>query len=325
MQVTTTSNSVALSYVPTDLSTTGPQATERTTQTLTLSLNSSGKIEILGNNGMPVLPGPRMGEDIPEALFAAAQQLEQNMAALGLTPTLQDLKALAQSFASLTGPGGLPPSRAAAVSAFETIERQAGSLEKQIRDIIANSTYPNYNDFLKELAATAQQIREQASANKQAAIEGKYDTQIKAVAEMKIEAQKNQTAREKEIQNDRDSAWANLSGAIAGAVVGGIAGGAGGGVQLYSSVSQTVNTMTTSAATIQQYGAKLEASDLKREADDAAARKAEFDAAAGLMDSNISTADELRDIAKNLRDAVNKLRGDLISAQNQALSRAGAV
>ncbi|MEI6466528.1 MAG: hypothetical protein WCQ89_17505 [Verrucomicrobiota bacterium] len=312
------SNSVNLSYnIPEDVNTSGANGAARTTQNLTLSLGTDGHIEILGNNGAPVLPTPQPGQNVPQALLEAAQQIEQGLAALGLKPTYQDVKDLAASFAKLSGPGGMPPTKAGLVAAAELIESKAGNLEKQLRALIENSTYPDFNDFMKELASLAQKIRESASEIKTAAINGKYDLQIAAANKQLDAAKADYDKGMKDLTVKVTEAWLSLAGAVVGASVA-TPGKSAEFMGSYSGAFKSIGTLAT-------IGTAQDALQRGLDAETARADAKKMEAAGSLLDSNISAADDLRDIGKNLRDALIKCRQDMNSAHQQNLSSAGAV
>src|SRR5262249_28696632 len=56
-------------------------------------------------------------------------------------------------------------------SAFQTISDGADKASSSIYDMIQNSTYPNFTDFLKLMLAVAQDIKQLANEARQAAVE----------------------------------------------------------------------------------------------------------------------------------------------------------
>jgi hypothetical protein len=135
-------------------------------------LGSTGQIEGPGDLRVR-LETPKGGpDDVPLNEFL--QQLD----ALGSLPTEpliygDAVKGLvAASTALAQGIKGDPPVDAAQVTEIATaLEAQASGIERTLRDIIENSTYPNFSDFLKELVRVSQQLREMATEAKMASIE----------------------------------------------------------------------------------------------------------------------------------------------------------
>ncbi len=332
MNVSSTPSNVALTYIPTDMGTAPAGSTGKATQTLTLELNSSGKIQVLGNNNLPVelTDKPAPGENIPQALLAAAQELEQSLAQMGLMPTLQDVRNLAQSFAQLMSADGAPPDQAARASALTTVAQKAGSLENQLREVMANSTRPQANDFLKSIIADLQKIAESASTVATALTNSKYNMQMSGVESMKTAAAEDQKSRQATMKAEMTAASVQLAGTLVGAAAGGVALGAGkvdfaGFNSIMQMISTTMTSSTTIALNAKETGLKAQADAATYTADLARASKAETEAQVTLLDAAIQSNQETKQTAKETKSAMMKTAQDAIQAEAQIASSAAAV
>lgn len=327
----TTSNSVSLSYVPPDLQADSVQgsSSSRPTETLTLTLTAGGRIEVRGNNGLPVLAEPNgAGEGLPELMANLTQQLEDKMNALGLQPTYQDLTNLANAFVALSQPGGLPGTREELVALLDGISSRASTLEEQIRGSIENSTYPNFNDFLKDLMELAQKLRESSAAAQQAAREGKFDKSMAGVELMKSAAQDRKDAATAQIEADKAAAVAGLTGAIIGGTLGVVGAGmatAGSGAAMFSGITQTTSGVASNSGTLAGTTFKETARDKTYDADIKDAQAKAMDAEASRMDAVISDYAEISDSMRTLRDAAMKAHQDAIAQQNQSVGVGASV
>jgi hypothetical protein len=327
----TTPNSVSLSYVPPEVQSDSVQgsSSSNATETLTLTLTAGGHIEVTGNDGLPVLAEPNgAGESLPELMANLTQQLEDNMNALGLQPTYQDLTNLANAFVALSTPGGFTGTQEELVTMLDGISSRAATLEEQIRGTIENSTYPDFSAFLKDLAELAQKLRESSSEAKQAAIEGKFEMQMAGVELSKTAAQDRYDAATAQISADTTAAIGGLVGAGVGALAGGIGasyGAAGTGAQIFSSVTQLASTTASSSATLEATGDKETARDENYNADIAEAEAKAMDAAAAKQDAIISDYNEIGDSMRTLRDAAVKALQDSITQQSQKIESSASV
>lgn len=304
--------------------TTGPSRLPGALQGLSLTiLGPTGQIEGPGGEIRVRLESPTVGpEDIPLNEFL------QQMDALGKMPVAPLMLSgavgqLAEATTALAkGIQGQPPMDAAKVAEVATsIEQQATVVERSLRDIIENSTYPNFSDFLKELVRVSQELREMATHAKMAAIEGNYKMMYEASNQMLEAAEKAKESRDKQIEADRKEAIGQIvSGAVS--LVVGIGFGAAGAGQLGAVIGQSSSSIISGSFSLSATNLKTESSALQLESDLANVAKQRLEAAAKLIEQQTQIADDLRDIAKGLRDMVLKLYQDFISSQNQVIQRA---
>ncbi len=281
-------------------------------------LGPTGRIEGPGGDIRIHLESPTIGpEDIPLNEFL--QQTESiantpgpvlvSFAALGQLEEAS--RALGQAIAS--GPDALPQEDAVQLSTG--LEQQATVVERSIRDLIENSTYPNFSDFLKEMVKIAQDLREKATMAKMAAIEGNYEMMMDAADQMVVAAEKSKESREAQIEADKKEAIGKIIGGSLGFVLAFVPGV---GAAISTASSQIVSGITGQIAA----SSKTDSSTAQYDSDLANVAKQRIEAAAKLLESQVQVAEDLRETAKSLRDMVLKLYQDFIGAQNQVISRA---
>lgn len=265
------------------------------------------------------LPAPdaQVQADPVEGAQTAVAGLEQmppgsGVAASGLQQ-MTSLQGQATALATLAATPGADPKAVAELAG--QVEAQAGNLAAAFRDVVENSTYPNFTDVLKELMALAQELKEAASQVKMAAIEGKYDLQMAGADKLRSAAYADASGREKNIKAERTAA-------IVSAATGAVAGGAG----LYNQALGTgISTAGSGLGTWGTTNAKLGASADTLTADLLRADKAELDAEATRQDAGIQTAEEMEQAAKALREAALQGLGTLISNHSQIMRSAAEV
>lgn len=287
----------------------------------------------LGNTEGPAgeirlqLDHPLIGpEDIPVNEFI------QQLGSLAETPVqvfmlAEAVKNLSQGSEALAGAmlqsqaKGAPQDPETLAAGANELGRQAEVVERSLRDVIENSTYPNFSDFLRDLVKIAQELREAASKAKLAAIEGQYSVMYSAAEQMKVAAEKAKESRDTEIAASRKEAIGQIvGGVISAAVSGGFA--IGGAAQLGATLGSSAQQIVSGSSSLAASGDKLDASALQLESDLANVAKQRLEAAAKLIETQVQTAQDLRDIASGLRDMVMKLMQDFISSQNQVIQRA---
>ena len=274
------------------------------------------------------LPAPdaQVQADPVEGAQTAVAGLEQmppgsGVAASGLQQ-MASLQGQATALATLAATPGADPKAVAELAG--QVEAQAGNLAAAFRDVVENSTYPNFTDVLKELMSLAQELKEAASQVKMAAIEGKYDLQMAGADKLRSAAYADASGREKNIKGERTAAWVSLGTSVVGAGIS--LGGIGRECQqALSSVGQSVNQGGSALGTLFTTGAKLEASADTLTADLLRSDKAELDAEATRQDAGIQTAEEMEQAAKALREAALQGLGTLISNHSQILRSAAEV
>lgn len=287
----------------------------------------------LGNTEGPAgeirlqLDHPLIGpEDIPVNEFIqqldslAEMPVQVFMLAEAVKNLSQGSEALAGAMLQSQAKGAPQDPETLAAGANE-LGRQAEVVERSLRDVIENSTYPNFSDFLRDLVKIAQELREAASKAKLAAIEGQYSVMYSAAEQMKVAAEKAKESRDTEIAASRKEAIGQIVGGVISAVVsGGFA--IGGAAQLGATLGSSAQQIVSGSSSLAASGDKLDASALQLESDLANVAKQRLEAAAKLIETQVQTAQDLRDIASGLRDMVMKLMQDFISSQNQVIQRA---
>jgi hypothetical protein len=206
-----------------------------------------------------------------------------------------------------------PPDAATVANIASSLEEQTRNVERTLRDIIENSTYPNFSDFLKELVKIAQELREAATKAKMAAVQANYELMQQAADQMLEAANKAAESREKQIAADRKEAIGHIVGGIVGLLFAPIAKGM---------LSQVASQLVTGSFNLSANSLKSESSTLQFQSDLANVAKQRLEAAAKLIEQQTAIAEDFREIAKGLRDMVLKLYQDFISSQNQIIQRA---
>ena len=278
------------------------------------------------------LPAPDadVQADPVEGAHTAVAGLEQMPPGSGVTSSgLQQIALLQEQATALAELASTPGADPKAVADMATqVETQAGNLAAALRDVVENSTYPNFTDVLKDLMSLAQEIKEAASQLKMAAIEGKYDLQMAGADKLRDAAALDATAREKNIKAENTQAWISLGTAAASGVLGVAAGASelGSGMQIaLQAVSGSASSVGGAAGTLGVSRTKMEASTDQLSADLLRADKAELDATATRQDANLQTADEIEQAAKALRDAALQGLNTLVSNHSQIMRSAAEV
>jgi Arc/MetJ-type ribon-helix-helix transcriptional regulator len=285
----------------------------------------------LGNTEGPAgeirlqLDHPLIGpEDIPVNEFI------QQLGSLAETPVqvfmlAEAVKNLSQGSEALAGAmlqsqaKGAPRDPETLAAGANELGQQAEVVERSLRDLIENSTYPNFSDFLRDLVKIAQELREAASKAKLAAIDGQYSVMYSAAEQMKVAAEKAKESRDTEIEASKKEAIGQIVGGLASAFVSGVVFR---GSQLGATLGASTQQIVSGSFSLAASGDKLDASALQLESDLANVAKQRLEAAAKLIESQVQIAQDLRDIATSLRDMVTKLMQDFISSQNQVIQRA---
>jgi hypothetical protein len=253
-----------------------------------------------------------------------------------------------------SGSDGTSGSGGTTASDAGNLEQHADRLVRSMRDLLEQTTYPNFNEFLKEMVEISQKLREASSAAKMAAVQGKFDQLMAAADKMLEAAEQAKQSRDKQLKAEQTQAIfqivagcltigltlysfkvgyskqtaankeATALAAAEGKSVGQLPSAFGKGLdatQSFAPAIQGIANILNSSATLITYEGKKDASKDQYDADKANAKKAELEAAATLMDQQIQIADDLRDIAKGVRDMALKLLQDLIAAQAHLMER----
>lgn len=317
----TTPPTSGLAFDP--IETKGPSGLEKQLKSLSLTiLGSTGTIEGPGDVRIRLEAPNASPEDVPVAELlqqldslqsAPAAPLVMNLAVGNLA---DGVKALAQ------GIKGDPPMEASqAADLAASFEGQAKVVERSIRDLIENSTYPAFNEFLKDLVKVAQDIRESASKAKMAAIQASYESMYAAADQMLTAANEAKASRDQQIQAERTQAIGQIiTGVVEMAVT--IGFGLAGASQLGGTITQISNAVVTGETGLIASDFKASSSELQLKSDLANVAKQRLEAATKLLEQQTQIADDLRDIAKGLRDMVLKIYQDFINAQNQVIQHA---
>lgn len=293
-------------------------------QALSLTiLGPTGRIEGPGGPLTLQLEPPRGGPgDVP--LNEMLQQID-GLANLPVGPAAlggsvdQLIGATGALARAMNGNPPLEPKEAAAMA--QQAENQATLVERSILDVIENSTYPNFSDFLKDLVKIAQQLREKATEAKLASIEANYELMKSAADQMLTAANEAKTSREKEIQAAKNEAIGKIVGGILSIGIA-VGFGAMGAAQLGGVVGQASSSIIDGSIGSHNNQIKLDGSTAQFKSDIANVAKQRLEAAAKLIEQQTQIADDLREAAKGLRDMILKLYQDFINAQNQAIQRA---
>ena len=210
-----------------------------------------------------------------------------------------------------------PPEPAVAAELAGTLEDQATVLQRSLRDIIENSTYPNFSDFLKELVRISQELRERATEAKLASIEANYQLMYQAAEKMLEAANLAKESRDKQIEAERKEAIGQIiSGAFSIVLAFAV------GPQIAAGLGQATSGIINGSFSLAASSDKSESSALQLKSDLANVAKTLLEAAAKLIEQQTQIAEDLREIAKGLREMILKLYQDFISAQSQTIQRA---
>lgn len=334
---------VSFNITPSTLTTSTVQDTGGTQQTapsssktLTVSIASGSQ----GDSGVVqptaiTLSYPLIGpEDV--ALNEVAQQLKNldlNQLA-GMTTTAavllinQQVGELASAMVK-GGPSYIKENAESLTSAMKGIEEQAARAETFLFDLINNSTYPDFNEFLSKMLTAAQELRELASAAKHNLVMAQYENVLDQSKQMEIAAQKNYESTMKEIEASKTEAIGKIisgSLSILATAAGGVAGrasSAGGviGAQMGGGIGQSLGAIVEGGTGLAAASDRSDAAKLKLEADMAGAIQKKYEATQKLLQEAENITDELRDIGKTLADMVLKLYQDFVSNQSQIVQR----
>jgi hypothetical protein len=291
-------------------------------------VGSTGPAESSGASRRVVLPRPN-----PAAQEVTLGELLQQLDGLNRVPmvvllvsaALRMVVDAANAFAKGVGESGKNPTTTNGQDLGGTadgIAQGARSIEEAIRNLIENSTYPNFSDFLKELVKISQQLREQATKAKLAAIEGNYNLMLEAASQMLVAAQEAKASRDKEIEAERSAAIGQIASGVITLAATGITYGITKDVSFSGAVSGAFGSISSGIATTVGTTQKEDASELQLYSDLANVAKQRLEAAAKLIEQQTQVADDIREIAKSLREFVLKLFEDMINNQNQAIQRA---
>ena len=205
---------------------------------------------------------------------------------------------------------------------FDGVEEQAKKAETALYDLINNSTYPDFNDFLGKMLTAAQELREKASVAKHHLVMGQYENVLDQAKQMEIAAQKNYESTMKEIEASRTEAIGKIVGGVVNIASTVGVGMTKFGAQVGQGIGGALSGITDGISSLIASHDKMDAAALKKEADLAGAIQKKLEAVAKLLGEAEQLTDELKDIAKTLADMVLKLYQDFISSQNQIIQRA---
>lgn len=297
----------------------GPEGTGRgITPNLTILGSSLGIEGPGGTRLLPLeLPGTTL-ENLP--LNELVQQLE-SVGRVPLGPLMfgAAVDALTHGARALGEALGAspPPDANVAAELARKLEQQATVVQRSIRDLIENSTYPNFSDFLKELVRISQELRERATEAKLASIEANYQLMYQAAEKMLEAANLAKESRDKQIEAERKEAIGQIvSGAFSIVLAFAV------GPQVAMVLGQATSGIINGSFALAASRDKSESSVKQLESDLANVAKSRLEAAAKLIEQQTQIAEDLREIAKGLREMILKLYQDFISAQSQTIQRA---
>lgn len=252
--------------------------------------------------------------ELPLPVFLASSAVAE--LAEGASATARQLRSVAKNSATAQ------PQTQQVIDNSTAVATQAMTIEAALRHQIENSTYPNFSDFLKELVSVAQQLREQATKAKMAAIEANYEAMMDAADQMLIAADKAKESRDQEIEAAKKEAWGQIASGIITIALTATVGGITKNAQLGGTIGQAGSSISSGVTTLVSSQDKLEASQAEYFSDLANVAKQRLEAAAKLIEQQSATAEDLREIARSLRDMILKLYQDFIASQNEVIRRA---
>jgi hypothetical protein len=294
-------------------------------ETLTVSFTMGKENGIFGEGYKITLQLPINGQDIPFT------ELEQACKDLGMTPLeLQAALGGVLKSVEMAGNVGKLIAQLGIDYVKANIEQVIGLLDKTIEvleqnanrlyEVMANSNYPDFTQFLKLMLQTALDLRELAAEAKLAAINGQYDLIMVQAENMRDIADKNFESAKKQIEAEKTEAIFNLVGGCLSFL------GAIGGFSAAGTISTTaggaLGQIMGASGTIHTSGMKLEAATLKKAAEYLEAANKALDAENKKLENAQSIAEELKEIAKTLQDMVLRLYQDFLSAHMQVVQHA---
>jgi hypothetical protein len=207
---------------------------------------------------------------------------------------------------------------------LQAIENQASELETSLFELINNSKYPDFREFLGKMLIAAQELRALAADARQKLVMAEYQTVLDQAGQMFKAAEATYQAALKEIAAERAQAIGKIVGGVVSIGTTAFGGYAGGlmGMQAGGALGTAISGVTDGITSLVAGGLKTSAAEYRREADIAAAVQKQFEATQKLLQEGQNVAQELKDIAKTLADMVLKLYQDFMSSQNQIIQRA---
>lgn len=209
------------------------------------------------------------------------------------------------------------------VGIFDGLEKMMEKLEHSLYNLVANSNYPDFADFLKDMLLVAQELRKSASDARQAAVTGEFNNTLLEAQTMRDAAQARYDKAMDDVAAKRAQAISQMIGAVvaigisfAGAKVGGFDG-----LQSVSGLSNSFSQLSGSIGSLISISHDMSAATNQKKAENLDAQVKELQATAKLLQESQTVASELADIAKQLRDMVLKLYQDFMSSQNQIIQR----
>ena len=204
-----------------------------------------------------------------------------------------------------------------------TVVQNLGFAQESMKDLVYNSTYPNFTDFLKLMLKVGEDLRTAATNMQMASAQADYQNLMEQSSVLMDVAQQTYQSTMDDIHADQVSAAFSIAGGLCSAI-GAIGMGAdkdnpagqaiGQGTQGLGQIFQGVGTEAGSAFKTQGANAQLQANM------DQAGLKA-LEAGEKLIQENGTIAQDLKDNAQKLIDAVLQMVGNLVSAQNQVIQQ----
>lgn len=191
-----------------------------------------------------------------------------------------------------------------------------------MKDLVYNSTYPDYTDFLKLMLKVGEDLRQTATNLQLASAQADYQNLMAQSSVLMDVAQQTYQSTMDDIHADQVSAAFSIAGGLC-STIGSFgmadkdnpAGQAlGQGTQGLSQIFQGIGTEAGSAFKTEGANAQLQANM------DQAGLKS-LEAGEKLIQENGTIAQDLKDNAQKLIDAILNMVGNLVNAQSQVLQQ----
>ena len=273
------------------------------------------------------IPGVNLSDVTPaqiDNLVATLSKEFQNIPLQGFLAgsAIMEMAKTAQDFATQLkegGPEGAAKNKDSNDKFLTSLVKTAGQAENSMYDLVYNSSYPNYSDFLKLMLEVSKDLRQNATNMQLASAQADYNNLMSQSDILKDVATQNYNEAMKNIEADQISgAFAILGGLMSFASP--MLGKAGfGSVEVGAPALQGVSKAIDGVGQLAATGPKTDAAADKFKSDTDQAVLKVFEAGEKMIQQSATLAQDLKDNAQKLLDSVLKMLGDLVSAQNQIL------
>jgi len=287
--------------------------------TLTISFGNTG-----GAGGGSItldlaIPGLGLNDATPAQLAniqgALNNFIQAPIQGFVLAQGLMDMsKALGQMADAIKegGPQFLEQNQGAVNKFMGTMVQNLGVAQESMKDLVYNSTYPDYTDFLKLMLKVGEDLRQTASNMQLASAQADYNNLMMQSSQLQTIATDTYNATMDNIHADQMSAAFSIAGGLASAL-GPIGGEAG------MAVGSGVGKIVEGIGNLGASSFKTEGASEQLAADMGQAALKSLEAGEKLITENGQIAQDLKDQAQKLLDSILQMQGNLISAQNQVL------